>query len=238
MSTPQGRWGGTFGNGRTFRGFVGETRGRSFASRPSWASRPSGCSTTFVSSAGHRACGSTPHFASVRRRRQLSGKPRRVSIGSSGSSTFRRRRYSRSSESGRGSAWRFGGVAERHLHKALSADSEVKEIRLGQQEGPPDFFLNLRTMRRSVSVECKNASPKTYAEGTPKVETQKTRASKGDPKSRLYDPGQFDVLAAACTDLGDAGSSATSAPTCSTATLLTLTGLPRFSASTTHGRPR
>jgi hypothetical protein len=28
------------------------------------------------------------------------------------------------------------------------------------------------------------------------VETQKTRASKGDPKSRLYEPAQFDVVAA------------------------------------------
>ena len=47
-----------------------------------------------------------------------------------------------------------------------------------------------------MTVECKNASPTTYADGTPKVETQKTRASKGDPKSRLYDPAQFDVVAA------------------------------------------
>ena len=38
--------------------------------------------------------------------------------------------------------------------------------------------------------------PKTYADGTAKVETQKTRASKGDPKSRLYDDSQFDVVAA------------------------------------------
>lgn len=89
-----------------------------------------------------------------------------------------------------------GGVAERHLDKALVADAEVSEVRLGQLEGPPDFFVTLRSRRRQLSVECKNASPKTYADGTPKVETQKTRASKGDPKSRLYDPSQFDVVAA------------------------------------------
>lgn len=89
-----------------------------------------------------------------------------------------------------------GGVAERHLDKALEGDGEVMEVRLGQQEAPPDYFVRLRSVRRLVSVECKNASPKTYADGTPKVETQKTRASKGDPKSRLYDPGQFEVVAA------------------------------------------
>ena len=45
-------------------------------------------------------------------------------------------------------------------------------------------------------MECKNASPQRYADGTPKVEVQKTRASKGDPTSRYYTPDAFDVLAA------------------------------------------
>jgi len=89
-----------------------------------------------------------------------------------------------------------GGVAERHLHRALERDVEVTKIELGQQEGPPDFFVRLRERRGRISLECKNASPKIYADGTPKVETQKTRASKGDAKSRLYDPSQFDVVAA------------------------------------------
>ena len=89
-----------------------------------------------------------------------------------------------------------GGVAERHLHRVLEGDPDVAGVELGQVEGPPDFFVRLTSRRRRMSVECKNASPKTYADGTPKVETQKTRASKGDPKSRLYDPAQFDVVAA------------------------------------------
>lgn len=89
-----------------------------------------------------------------------------------------------------------GGVAERHLHRVLAGDSSVASVELAQQEGPPDFHVALRSGRRRVSVECKNASPTPYADGTPKVETQKTRASKGDPKSRLYDPSQFDVVAA------------------------------------------
>jgi hypothetical protein len=88
-----------------------------------------------------------------------------------------------------------GGVAERHLHKELNEDSDVTAADLGTQEGPPDFFVTLTSGAR-VTVECKNASPVTYADGTPKVETQKTRTSKGDPKSRLYDPAQFDVVAA------------------------------------------
>jgi hypothetical protein len=89
-----------------------------------------------------------------------------------------------------------GGVAERHLHRVLDADREVVAIELGIQEGPPDFFVALRSRRSRVTVECKNASPTTYADGTAKVETQKTRASKGDPRSRLYEPSQFDVVAA------------------------------------------
>ena len=89
-----------------------------------------------------------------------------------------------------------GGVAEGHLEKALKADRQVTNIALGKQEGPPDFIVKVPGRRGRVTVECKNASPTTYADGTPKVETQKTRASKGDPKSRLYDPAQFDVVAA------------------------------------------
>jgi hypothetical protein len=88
-----------------------------------------------------------------------------------------------------------GGVAERHLHRALQADALVQSLELDEQDGPPDFLVNL-SGHGSVTVECKNASPTPYADGTPKVETQKTRASKSDPKSRLYDPSQFDVVAA------------------------------------------
>jgi len=89
-----------------------------------------------------------------------------------------------------------GGVAERHLEKALEADPAVTDIQLGDTDGPPDFIVGVRGSPSSVSIECKNASPKPYSDGTFKVETQKTRASKGDPKSRLYDPSQFDVVAA------------------------------------------
>ena len=88
-----------------------------------------------------------------------------------------------------------GGVAERHLFTVLAVDPAVSDLQIGQQEGPPDLFATVRGVG-TIAVECKNASPRLYADGTPKVETQKTRASKGDEKSRLYDPSQFDVVAA------------------------------------------
>jgi hypothetical protein len=88
-----------------------------------------------------------------------------------------------------------GGVAEQHLYNVLSADPAVTDLRLGQQEGPPDLFVTVGSAGL-VTVECKNASPKTLKDGTPKVDTQKTRASKSDPKSRRYEPSQFDVVAA------------------------------------------
>jgi hypothetical protein len=88
-----------------------------------------------------------------------------------------------------------GGVAEHHLGLVLDEDPVVRGADEGQQEGPPDFFVEL-VDRRRVTVECKNASPELYADGTPKVEVQKTRASKGDPTSRFYTPQSFDVVAA------------------------------------------
>ena len=89
-----------------------------------------------------------------------------------------------------------GGVAEHHLGRALRDDGAIADAEVGQQEGPPDYFVTLvKGRRRKVTVECKNASPKLYADGTPKVEVQKTRASRGDPLSRFYDPDAFDVLA-------------------------------------------
>jgi len=88
-----------------------------------------------------------------------------------------------------------GGVAEHHLGLVLDADPAVARAEEGHQEGPPDFFVDLAD-GREATVECKNASPRRYADGTPKVEVQKTRASQGDPTSRFYTPAAFDVMAA------------------------------------------
>lgn len=87
-----------------------------------------------------------------------------------------------------------GGVAEYHLGRLLDAHPMVAEALVGHQEGPPDYWVTLRDGRK-VTIECKNASPKTYADGTPKAEVQKTRASQSDPMSRLYEPSAFDLIA-------------------------------------------
>ena len=46
------------------------------------------------------------------------------------------------------------------------------------------------------SVECKNVLRTTLADGTPRVDFQRTRASKTDPCSRYYSPDDFDIVAA------------------------------------------
>ncbi len=86
-------------------------------------------------------------------------------------------------------------MAEHHLGLVLGSDPEIANAKVGHQEGPPDYWVSL-VDGRDVTVECKNASPKRYADGTPKVEVQKTRASQGDPASRFYSPSSFDVIAA------------------------------------------
>lgn len=88
-----------------------------------------------------------------------------------------------------------GSVAEHHLGLALDADPLVADAVKGRREGPPDFIVTLADGRQAT-IECKNASPVRYADGTPKVEVQKTRTSQGDPTSRFYGPEAFDVVAA------------------------------------------
>ena len=60
------------------------------------------------------------------------------------------------------------------------------------QDGVPDFTVWLTT-GRIITIEVKNVRS---GDGALRVETQKTRASKGDPMSRFYRADQFDVLAA------------------------------------------
>ncbi|GAA4759021.1 hypothetical protein [Actinomycetospora chibensis] len=88
-----------------------------------------------------------------------------------------------------------GGVAESHLEKQLAAYLGIERIESLDEDGQPDLRVTLPG-GRTILVECKNASPNPYANGDFAVEVQKTRASKGDPSSRLYSPDQFDVVAA------------------------------------------
>ena len=87
-----------------------------------------------------------------------------------------------------------GGVAEHHLLKALERDRALVSVRPVDADGPPDVVVRLRSGKR-IRIECKNGEENKYANGDGRVEAQKTRASKGDPKSRYYEPSQFDVLA-------------------------------------------
>lgn len=88
-----------------------------------------------------------------------------------------------------------GGVAEHHLLNHLRDDPDVAQANQIDLDGRPDVEVLTRS-GRTVLVECKNVSPKTYASGAPKVEVQKTRSQKNDPAGRFYRPDQFDVVAA------------------------------------------
>ncbi|WP_188839289.1 hypothetical protein [Flexivirga endophytica] len=88
-----------------------------------------------------------------------------------------------------------GGVAEYHLEQQLTGAPGIRSVRRLDVDAMHDFDVTLDdgTLWR---VECKNASPKTFASGEFKVEVQKTRASKGDAASRFYAVDAFDVVAA------------------------------------------
>lgn len=86
-----------------------------------------------------------------------------------------------------------GGVAEHHLERHLREVPGVRQVRHIIEDGKPDFEVEYR--RKPFLIECKNVLARTQR-GLPKVDFQKTRASKADPCSRFYKPTQFHVLAA------------------------------------------
>jgi hypothetical protein len=98
-----------------------------------------------------------------------------------------------------------GVVAEIHLGKKIKALKErgvIAGFVAHDEDGKPDYSIVLPSdSGRVYLVECKNVRDKDEAyrkrgEITAyKVETQKTRASKGDPSSRFYGFDQFDILA-------------------------------------------
>lgn len=88
-----------------------------------------------------------------------------------------------------------GRVAEWHLERLLRETPGVASVTPLDLDGQPDFKIVL-TSGRVLRIECKNCSPRTLADGTMRVEVQKTRASKSDPSSRFYDVDHFDAVAA------------------------------------------
>lgn len=88
-----------------------------------------------------------------------------------------------------------GWVAEQHLFEKLKVIPGVTDCVRLEEDGKPDVSLRWRG-GAPILIECKNTLRTTYADGRPKVDFQKTRASKGDPCSRYYRPEDFPVLAA------------------------------------------
>jgi hypothetical protein len=88
-----------------------------------------------------------------------------------------------------------GWVAEHHLRKALAETEGVESCTAIEEDGRPDFEVTYRGSR-PILIECKNVLRKTLADGTVRVDFQKTRASKNDPCPRFYRPGEFEILAA------------------------------------------
>jgi hypothetical protein len=87
-----------------------------------------------------------------------------------------------------------GSVAERHLLQQLQATRDISDVRQLDSDGQPDFELRYRTKR--FRIECKNVLRRLQKDRIPRLDFQKTRASKKDPCSRYYRRDQFEVLAA------------------------------------------
>ena len=66
----------------------------------------------------------------------------------------------------------------------LQRDPVVSSLKRLDEDGQPDFEVSFGETA-TIRVECKNCSPVLYADGTPKVEVQKTRGSAKDPTSRF-----------------------------------------------------
>ncbi len=98
-----------------------------------------------------------------------------------------------------------GAVAEVQLGKHIRHLVDVGVIarfEAHDKDGYPDYSIYLpENPSKALRVECKNIrnSHEAYRKGGEivayKVETQKTRASKGDKSSRFYSFNQFEILA-------------------------------------------
>lgn len=88
-----------------------------------------------------------------------------------------------------------GWVAETHLESYLKTIQGVTDCARLQGDGKPDVSLRWKG-GPPILIECKNVLRTTYAGGIPKLDFQRTRASKADPCSRYYMPSDFQVLAA------------------------------------------
>lgn len=86
-----------------------------------------------------------------------------------------------------------GRAAEKHLGRLLASVPAIESVTEIDEDGKPDFVVGYRG--KPVRIECKITLRRRH-QGRPKVDFQKTRASKADPCSRYYRPEQLEVLAA------------------------------------------
>ena len=95
-----------------------------------------------------------------------------------------------------------GAVAEVQMEKKIKAlvGSVVERYEAYDIDGHPDFGIWLPGIAERLLAECKNVRDhdEAYLERGKivayKVETQKTRASRGDPLSRYYGVSHFHIL--------------------------------------------
>ncbi len=95
-----------------------------------------------------------------------------------------------------------GAVAEVQMAKKITAlcGSVVERFENHDIDGHPDFSIWIKGFSQPLLAECKNVrdSEEAYRKDGQiiayKVETQKTRASQGDPVSRYYGLTQFHIL--------------------------------------------
>jgi len=88
-----------------------------------------------------------------------------------------------------------GWVAETHLVRQLADLPGVADCARLEEDGRPDVRIVLRG-QRPLLIECKNILRSTYADGSFRLDFQRTRASKSDPCSRYYSAEEFDLVAA------------------------------------------
>ena len=95
-----------------------------------------------------------------------------------------------------------GAVAEVQMEKRIHplVGSAIERYEAHDLDGHPDFSLWIPGRKKPLRAECKNVRDRDQAYRDQgqivayMVETQKTRASKGDPTSRYYGVDQFDIL--------------------------------------------
>jgi hypothetical protein len=88
-----------------------------------------------------------------------------------------------------------GWVAEHHLREVLSRTPGITYCEPINKEGAADLHIRLQE-GPLLTIECKNVLRQTDSNGLPRLDFQRTRASKKDPCSRYYAPTEFDVVAA------------------------------------------